>query len=1133
MKNRMVCLLVVLCLIVSMLPGIDVAVNAATSDIWLNFITTRAFEPYLSNASDQEHQEINLEYAVYDVNNDGTTELLMQDEAQRPFFFTWLFAIENGAPQLVYEDYGYGMYRYSNKYNMVIGSAGFRPFSETSEAPFYSLSGTEFTLEFNIVQDLGTGYYVRDGEKREISEEERISYFEDVIWFDFIPVTELLDDQSGTDPLPTIDNSSDYADDHRVDANQESNNGTTAEDPAINAINALLTGLSYYTQEGDVSQWPDAEICSIIHRKLLDCYDPYLHERGQSTSSDDYYGYAGFELNIVQKITKDAFNREFPVDTKSSHIFVSGEELIFQCASGESPELAVQAYYQHEDIVIATGTAVYNYNTDSEFEGYFQAVLQVNPSSVYGYTLLSFKQIEPNQSFGNISAVASSELVENNKTYGAENILDGNLSTVWSEGVPGVGIGEWIKIQTTDGSRMHLSAVDFALGHQKSQEHQNKNGWSPDVLIECEGGYSQKVFFSGMEDCILLDVPVNTSWIKFTILDARAGSKYEDTCISEIILRGVDGEPYFKEYLDNTPVADDTPESENSLVVYSDYTNLSIRKGSIITLSAGILVDDELTGDVSGITFQVEDPAILDIYTTDVKDNCRYVKFEGLTEGTTTVVFNDSKTGHIATIPVTVYDDNYLSYTLNSVPTQNIDKYPTNIYNVNGLYIDSYKYTVNDDQSAAVSFDVYNTNYTYGVVEVFDENGNMKDAVLIEKMVSSNTSIKEAVWDNIGYLVRDIIDGDLLSYRQESGYSKKTSVSVKIPRNGYIKICTDPEKSFLVGFVNAVDSLMSMASLAGDIKNFDVNSKEFSEKLTKKLLAERVYVELIKDGSDASKKLWKNVGKEILITSESMGDFADTVARNIDELKLGGIIADTATDFGCSVGENVFTDLAGPAGTALKVMFSIGKVENIIIQQNDLIQSTGVGSIYIQNQGGGFRACQQVKVKGDAEFTPDTALNVFSVNLDSKYLDIIKNLSPDIYEALTKGITYTYNISLLKNGDETQPNGKVTVYIPIPESLKILAHAGEWTGGVAGKVEIYRVEEDGNLTEMDVEIEDDCFVFSTDHFSLYTIVGYASDESVVQKQEGHGSPIIVSISISAAVIIAGVAVVTIKKKRSK
>ncbi len=583
------------------------------------------------------------------------------------------------------------------------------------------------------------------------------------------------------------------------------------------------------------------------------------------------------------------------------------------------------------------------------------------------------------------------------------------------------------------------------------------------------------------------------------------------------------------EYLEKNPI--ETNSEDAGLVVYSDYTNLSIRKGSTITLSAGILDGGELTEDISGITFQIEDTSVLSVATTGIKDNCRYVDLKGVAEGTTTVVFNDSSTGYTAKVPVTVYDDNYLFYTLSNVPTQQIDKYPTNFYNVDGLYIDSYKYTVNGDQSATVSFDVYNTNYTYGAVEVFDENSNMKDAVLVEKMTSSNTGIKEALWDNIGFLVRDIIDGDLLSYRQESGYSKKTSVSVEIPKNGYIKICTDPENSLIVGLVNSVDGLMSMASLAGDIKDFDVNSKEFSEKLTMKLLTDQVYVELVKDGSDASKKLWKNVGKEIFITSESLGSYTDTITKNIDELKLGGIIADTAADFGWDVGENVFTYFSGPAGTALNIIFTIGKVENLIIQQNDLIQSAGVGSIYIQNQGGGLRSCQQIKVESEDELSSDTALNVFTVTLDSTVLDAIKAINPDVYEAMANGITYTYNISLLKNGDETQPNGKVTVYIPIPENLKALAYAGELAGEITGKVKVYRVEEDGNLTEMDVEIEDGCFVFTTDHFSLYTIVGYDSGEDTIQKQEKSRIPTIAIIGIAAVVVVGMVAIVVVKRKK--
>ncbi len=570
---------------------------------------------------------------------------------------------------------------------------------------------------------------------------------------------------------------------------------------------------------------------------------------------------------------------------------------------------------------------------------------------------------------------------------------------------------------------------------------------------------------------------------------------------------------------------------ENGLVLYSDYNNLSIRKDSIITLTAGIFKDGEQSDDVSGINFQIEDVSILEMFTTDTKDHYRYVKFKGLTEGTTTVAFTDSNTGHTAKVSITVYDDNYLSYTLNSVPTLKIEKYPTNIYNANGLYIDSYEYTVNDDQSATVSFDVYNTNYIYGAVEVFDPNGNMKDAVLIEKMTSSNTSIKEALWDNIGYLVRDIIDGDLLSYRQESGYSKKTSVSVKIPKNGYIKISTDPKNSLIVGLVNSVNVLMSMASLAGDIKDFDANSREFTQKLTKKLLTDQIYVELVMDGSNASEDLWKNVGKEIFITSESMGNFTDTIAKNLDELKLGSIIADTAADFGWDIGKNIFTHFAGPVGTALNIMFTIGKVENLIIQQNDLIQSAGVGSIYIQNQGGGIRSCQQIKVECEDSLSSDTALSIFTVTLDSTIIDIIKDLNPEIYEAMSNGINRTYNISLIKNGDETQPNGKVTVYIPISKDFKALAYAGE----LAGKIKIYRVEEDGGLTEMDVEIENGCFVFTTDHFSLYTIVGY--DFKNTQNDEKINLPLVIGVTSAAIVVIGaicfGLVVIIQKRKKSR
>ena len=177
----------------------------------------------------------------------------------------------------------------------------------------------------------------------------------------------------------------------------------------------------------------------------------------------------------------------------------------------------------------------------------------------------------------------------------------------------------------------------------------------------------------------------------------------------------------------------------------------------------------------------------------------------------------------------------------------------------------------------------------------------------------------------------------------------------------------------------------------------------------------------------------------------------------------------------------IFTYFTGPIKKVFDGMFAFSKLQNISMQHMELTRSTNAGSIYIQNQGGGIRTLQQITVKSDTDFSDDTSLNVFQVALDSSIIDILKETNPDVYDAITEGTSYTYNISLLKNGEEVQPEDEVTVYVPIPKNMKFLAYIG--------KAKIYRVEEDGTLTDMDVKIKDGCFVFNTPHFSLYTLVG--------------------------------------------
>ena len=404
--------------------------------------------------------------------------------------------------------------------------------------------------------------------------------------------------------------------------------------------------------------------------------------------------------------------------------------------------------------------------------------------------------------------------------------------------------------------------------------------------------------------------------------------------------------------------------------------------------------------------------------------------------------------------------------------------------------MDNYSYIVNADKSATVSFDIYNTNYTYGVVEVYKKDGKLQNCVLIEKMEKNNTSIKKAVWDNSKCLISDLVNGNLLTYRQESMYSKKTSITVDIPEGGYIKISNDSSTS-LVAIINDVDMLISIGKLKKTIEGNGVENEEFLKQLTGKILREKTYAAIIENKDEITKKLWKNVSEKVYYSTRSLGSFSQTIANNLSELNLGEVISETASDFGWNIGEKVFEYFSGPIGDILKGLFQLGSLENIIIQHVEYVNSYNAGSIFIQNQGGGIRTLQQVTVESEKGFSDDTSLNVFKIDLSSDALNILKTTSPEIYNKIQSGISYTYNISLMKDGREVQPDEKVSVYIPIPKELKLLAYMKQ--------AKIYRLENDGSLTEMDTKLKNDCFEFETTHFSVYILTEnvYSKEKNIV------------------------------------
>ena len=95
--------------------------------------------------------------------------------------------------------------------------------------------------------------------------------------------------------------------------------------------------------------------------------------------------------------------------------------------------------------------------------------------------------------------------------------------------------------------------------------------------------------------------------------------------------------------------------------------------------------------------------------------------------------------------------------------------------------------------------------------------------------------------------------------------------------------------------------------------------------------------------------------------------------------------------------------------------------------------------------------------------TTDLDLNVKEVTQSNTVKSIVLQTGESVINA--------YDITMLKNGKKTQPDGSVTVKIPCDNS----------------KAKVYRVESDKTLTDMNAVYQDGFMVFTTNHFSVYVV----------------------------------------------
>ena len=108
------------------------------------------------------------------------------------------------------------------------------------------------------------------------------------------------------------------------------------------------------------------------------------------------------------------------------------------------------------------------------------------------------------------------------------------------------------------------------------------------------------------------------------------------------------------------------------------------------------------------------------------------------------------------------------------------------------------------------------------------------------------------------------------------------------------------------------------------------------------------------------------------------------------------------------------------------------------------------------------------------EIDSGVELAVEIIKEDSMVDDIIKN---NVGNYLV-GNSVLYDISLMKNNQKVQPNGEITIYIPVPESMDIT------------NCKVFYIDDLGNAVDMNAVYEDGYMVFTTDHFSYYAIIEF-------------------------------------------
>ena len=138
---------------------------------------------------------------------------------------------------------------------------------------------------------------------------------------------------------------------------------------------------------------------------------------------------------------------------------------------------------------------------------------------------------------GGTLSVSSQLTGKSGTVYGAAFLNDGDTSTPWEEGVEGDGIGEQITYEPEAGTK--LQVIRIYPGNGRSDKAFQENNRPKTITLEIDGKKQALNFDdAGHFYTFSSKKPVTAKQVKLIIDSVYQGSKWQDTCISEVEFYG-------------------------------------------------------------------------------------------------------------------------------------------------------------------------------------------------------------------------------------------------------------------------------------------------------------------------------------------------------------------------------------------------------------------------------------------------------------------------------------------------------------------------------------------------------------------------------------------------------------------